>query len=181
MDASISNVSMLGALSWVDILLAVIVTASVIVGLWRGLVFEVLSLLGYVAAFIAAQVFGNEVAAVLPFGPVGSALNHGVGIAATFLLALVLWGLMARFIRALIRATPLSAIDRLLGAVFGVLRAAVILLIVTTVVLMTPAGRSPAWQKSMIGPQATAWLMRLKTYLPIDVVKHLPGDVGTRS
>lgn len=42
-------------IGWVDWALLAVLLASVIVGLVRGLVFEVLSLLGWVAAYIAAQ------------------------------------------------------------------------------------------------------------------------------
>jgi membrane protein required for colicin V production len=162
--------------NWVDVALLAAVLVSILVGVWRGLVFEVLSLAGWVAAFVAAQLWGEEVAAWLPVGTAGGALNHGVGIAATFLGAVILWGIASRLVRMLVRATPLSGVDRVLGSVFGLGRAAVLGLLVATVVLMTPAARSADWQRSYAGPWLTHCIMGMKPMLPADVAKHLPSS-----
>ena len=162
--------------NWVDFALLAAVLLSILVGIWRGFVFEVLSLAGWVAAFVAAQLWGNNVAAWLPVGTPGGALNHGVGIAATFLAALIVWGIASRLVRMLVRATPLSSVDRVLGSLFGLGRAAVLGLVIATVVLMTPAARSADWQRSYSGPLLTQWVMSLKPMLPTDVAKHLPSS-----
>ncbi|HYJ97898.1 MAG TPA: CvpA family protein, partial [Burkholderiaceae bacterium] len=73
-------------IGWVDWVLLAVLLASILVGLVRGLAFEVLSLLGWVAAYIAAQMFSAQVAPHLPIGAPGSALNQGASFAVTFLL-----------------------------------------------------------------------------------------------
>ena len=62
----------LSALGWVDWALMAVLLLSIAVGLWRGLVFEVLSLVGWVAAYIAAQAYASTVAPLLPVGVPGS-------------------------------------------------------------------------------------------------------------
>jgi membrane protein required for colicin V production len=163
------------AIGWVDWALLAVLAISLAVGVWRGLVFEVLSLLGWVAAYIAAQVFAPTVAAWLAVGTPGSALNQGVAFAATFVAALIVWALASRLLRALIHATPLAVIDRLLGAVFGLLRGVVLLLAVTTVVALTPAMRSSAWQHSQGAAWLGALLAGLKPVLPEALARHLPA------
>ena len=162
-------------LGWVDWALLAVLALSVAVGLWRGLVFEVLSLVGWVAAYIGAQVFSSTVAPMLPIGAPGSALNQGAAFALVFLLALIVWAIASRLLRLVIHATPLQAIDRFLGAGFGLMRGAVLLLAVATVVSLTPAARSPAWQHS----QGAAWLVAvlhgLKPVLPESLAQHLPA------
>jgi membrane protein required for colicin V production len=160
---------------WVDIALAAVLAISVAVGLWRGLVFEVLSLLGWIAAFIAAQVFAPTLAPFVPLGTPGSALNHGVAFLAAFVLALMVWALGSRLIRMVVHATPLQPVDRLLGGVFGLARGAVLLLAVTTVVLLTPAHRSSAWQHSQSAAWLAALLQGLKPLLPDALSRHLPA------
>lgn len=165
----------LGALGWVDWALLAVLALSVAIGLWRGLVFEVLSLLGWVAAYVAAQMFAPAVARVLPVGTPGDALNHAVAFAATFVGALLLWVLAARLLRLVIHATPLQVVDRVLGGGFGALRGAVLLLAVATIVSLTPAQRAPAWQHSQGAAWLTTLLTGLKPVLPDAIAQRLPA------
>jgi membrane protein required for colicin V production len=161
-------------LSWVDWALATVLAISIVVGLWRGLVFEVLSLAGWVAAYVAAQVLASSMAPLLPIGAAGGALNQAVAFALVFVLALIVWALASRLLRMVIHATPLQLLDRVLGGGFGLLRGAVLLLAVATVVSLTPAARSTGWQHS----QGAAWLgvmlQGLKPVLPQSLAQHLP-------
>ena len=160
-------------IGWVDWTLLAVLLASVIVGLVRGLVFEVLSLLGWLAAYVAAQMWSTELAPHLPVGATGSALNHGVAFAIVFVLALIGWMLAARLIRLIVHATPLTLIDRTLGGVFGLVRALVLLLAVATVVSFTPAVRAGAWQASHGAAWLGVLLSGLKPVLPPAVARHL--------
>ncbi len=141
-------------LGWVDIALAAFVLLSVLIGLARGFVFELLSLAGWFAAWFVGLWLTPTFVGYFHVGDPGSGLNYGATFACVFLIALVLWSLGARLVRALIRATPLSAFDRLLGAVFGVVRSLVVLLVVATVIGISPWSRSMAWQRS----RGVAWL-----------------------
>lgn len=159
---------------WVDWTLLAVLALSVVVGLWRGLVFELMSLVGWVVAYVAAQLYALQVAPHLPIGLPGSALNLGAGFAVTFVGVLIGWTLLARLVRLLLHATPLTLIDRTLGAAFGLVRGGVLLLALATLVAFTPAARSQPWQDS----QGAAWLrvalQGIKPVLPADVARHLP-------
>jgi len=141
-------------INWVDIAMLGLVVLSAFVGLLRGLTFELLSLAGWFAAYFAASWLSPALAPYVPIGEKDSVLNLGVAFAATFLIVLVVWSLAARAVSGLIRATPLRPLDRFLGALFGVARAGIVLLAVATLVSLTPAARSPAWQAS----QGALWL-----------------------
>jgi membrane protein required for colicin V production len=141
-------------LGWVDIGMAAFLALSVAVGLTRGFVFELLSLAGWFAAYFAALWFTPTFQDAVHVGARGSGLNYTLTFGGVFLLALVAWSLVARLIRALIRATPLSLFDRLLGAAFGLLRGLVVLLVVATLIDATAWRETSAWQRS----QGAAWL-----------------------
>ena len=164
----------LAALGWVDLTLLAVLALSVVVGLWRGLVFELMSLAGWLVAYVAAQVWSPQVAVALPVGEPGSALQQGAAFALTFLGVLIAWMVLARLLRLMVHATPLTLIDRMLGAGFGLLRGAVLLLAVSTVVAFTPAARSQPWQDSVGAAWLGAALQGLKPVLPDDVARHLP-------
>jgi len=163
------------AINWVDWTLLAIMALSVLIGLMRGLVFEVMSLLGWVVAYVAAQALTPWLAPNLPVGTAGSALNLAAAFALCFVLTLIVWSLLARLVRLLIHATPLTVVDRLFGAGFGVLRGALVLLVITTAVAFTPAARSTAWQQSQGASWLSTVLNKLKTAMPDDVARHLPG------
>ena len=165
-------------MQWVDIVLASVLALSVIVGLVRGFVFEVLSLLGWFAAYFAAHWLAPEASPHIPVGKPGSGMNHAAAFAAVFVAALIVWALGSRLIRLLIHATPLSLPDRLLGAVFGLLRGLVLLLAAATVISITPLVKSPAWQASQGAQWLHAALSGLRPVLPPQLLQHLPASSG---
>ncbi len=162
-------------LHWIDWALLAVLALSVGVGLMRGFVFEVLSLLGWVVAWFAAQWFAADVGPHLPLGTPGSALNLAAAFTLCFVAAIVAWGLLARLVRLLVRATPLSLPDRALGAGFGLLRGVVLLLAVATVVALTPAAKSAPWRESRGAMWLNTAMHGLKPVLPSQVAKLLPA------
>ncbi len=151
---STSGPALLSQWSWVDWALVAVLLASVLIGLVRGFVFEVLSLVGWVVAWVAAQWAGPALAPHLPVGTPGSGVNVITAFVLVFIIAMIVWTLLAKLVRRLIHATPLSLIDRVLGGGFGLLRGAVLLLVVGLIVSWTPAAQSPAWRTS----QGARWL-----------------------
>jgi len=138
----------LRALGWVDLALLAVLVVSIFVGLWRGFVFEIVSLLGWLVAFVIANLFGPLAAQTMPFGDPASPLRVWVAYVIIFLLVLIACTVLARLLRALISATPLSVIDRLLGGAFGAARGALVLVIVGTLVSLSPFSNSTAWRNS---------------------------------
>ena len=51
-----------------------VLLASLLLGAWRGLVYEVMSVVGWVVAFILAQVFAGSLAQHLPMESAGCLL-----------------------------------------------------------------------------------------------------------
>lgn len=151
--------------SWVDAVLGCILLLSVLVGLWRGLVFELMSLLGWLVAYFAALAFAPSWATWLPIGRPGGTLNALMAYGLIFLGVLIVWGLTAQLVRWLIHATPLSVIDRALGGTFGFLRGAVVLLGLTTGVMLTPWAQSHEWQASKGAALSTEVLLAIRPWL----------------
>jgi membrane protein required for colicin V production len=135
-------------LGWVDLALLAVLVLSIFVGLWRGFVFEIVSLLGWLVAFVIANLFGPLAAQTMPFGDPASPLRIWGAYAVIFVLVLVACSVLARLLRALISATPLSVIDRLLGGAFGAARGALVLVIFATLVSLSPFSHSSSWRNS---------------------------------
>ena len=90
-----------------------------------------------------------------------------------FVASLFVLGLVAALIKKLIESVGLRPVDRILGALFGALRGAVLMLAVAAVVAMTPFKSAPWWQEST----GAHWLMgalgALKPVLPEQFGKYL--------
>src|SRR4051794_13363021 len=136
------------AIGWIDIAMLAVIAVSALAGAVRGLTFEVLSLLGWVAAWFAGLWLGPWLAPHLPIGTPGSALNGLVAFACVFLIVLILCGLAARGVSALVGKTVLRPFDRLLGAVFGLARGVLVLLALAIVVSYTPLADTAEWRAS---------------------------------
>jgi membrane protein required for colicin V production len=159
----------------VDLGMLAVMLLSMIVGLVRGLVFEVLSLAGWVVAYFAAQWFAADLAPYLPIGQPDSLARHMVAMALLFIGVLIAWTLLARLARMVLHATPLTLIDRVGGGAFGLLRGALLLLVLTTVVQVSPAAQSSFWQASV----GAAWLQSgvhvIRPLLPAEMGRWLPA------
>lgn len=160
-------------LGWVDIALLSVLGLSVLVGLWRGFVFEILSLLGWVLAFVIANAAGPWLAGFIPLGDSGSPLRVWAAWILVFVLVLVTCTLFARMLRALVSATPLSFADHLLGGVFGAARGTLILVVVGVMVSLSPYSTSLAWKSSHGALWLGMALEGLKPVLPQSLNVHI--------
>jgi membrane protein required for colicin V production len=151
---------------WIDWALLAVLALSMLVGIVRGFAFEVLSLAGWLLAWFGAQWLAPELAPHLPVGSPGSALNHAAAFVAGFIAVLLGCALLARLVRMLVHATPLSLADRALGAGFGLARGALLLLAVAMVVALTPLASSASWQASPGARWLSAALAGLQPLLP---------------
>jgi membrane protein required for colicin V production len=164
-----------GALAWVDWALLAVLALSVLIGLLRGLIFELMSIAGWLVAYVAALWLGPQLAPHLAVGSPGSGLNQSAALALCFVAALVAWGLLARLVRLLIAATPLTVPDRVLGALFGLARGLVLLVVLATVVSLTPAAQSRQWQSSIGAHWLAVVVNGVKPLLPEAIGKWLPA------
>lgn len=162
------------ALSWIDWALLAVLLLSVLVGVWRGLVFELMSLVGWVVAWVGAQLLGRDLAPWVPVGEAGSTARVLACFVLAFVGLLIVWALLARLLRLLVQASPLSLPDRVLGGGFGLLRGGVLLLALATVLALTPAARWAPWQQSEGARWLGAVLHGLAPLLPSELARHLP-------
>ncbi len=165
----------MSGVAWVDAVFGALVLVSVGVGLARGLVYELMGLAGWVVAYFGGAWLAPLAAPWIPVGVPGSALNHSAALLLCFLAVLIAWGLLARVLRWLVSATPASLADRVLGGVFGLLRAALLAMALATVVLLTPAAQSPLWQASVAVPWIVVAVKGVRPLLPPELSRWLPG------
>jgi len=107
------------ALDWIFVAVLVV---SFVIGAWRGLAFELLSLCGWIAAFFAAQYFADDVGAFLPMRGAPPLWRYAAGFTLVFISAIFACGVFAWLVKKMVESVGLRPADRALGGVFGVLR-----------------------------------------------------------
>jgi len=164
----------------IDLTILGVLGLSVLIGLWRGLVSEVLALVIWIAAFWFAWQFGPTVSARLVMITMPM-LREAAGHVLCFVLVLVLGALLRFFVQRLLASTGLSGTDRLFGMVFGFARGALIVCVLVFLCQFTSFTREPMWRQSLLLPpfqSATIWLGQ---QVPPSVRQHLDANAVSNS
>ena len=150
----------------VDWILMGVLGFSLLLGAWRGLVYEVLSVLGWVLSFYAAQLLAPQLAELLPIRSASESIRYAAAFVLIFIASLFACGLLAFLLKKLVQSIGLRPVDRTLGAAFGLVRGLILLLATTVVINMTALKASDWWQESKGALALTAILKGLKPALP---------------
>jgi len=156
-----------------DYLVLFVLVSSVVISTMRGLVKEILSLLGWVIAFVVANAYGAQLGPMLPELIPGETLRLMVAFVALFLGVRILMGLLSLALGAVIEASGLSLADRGLGGLFGLARGVVIVLAAVILCSMTSIPQQDFWKDALLSPLAEAGARTVKPFLPAALAQHL--------
>ncbi len=153
-------------MTWLDYGAVVLLAASILWGVWRGLVREVISLAAWVLAFIAANYFAGPLGEELPKALPSPEIRVLVAFVVLFVATLAVCTLVGVLLARLAKKAGLGGLDRTLGGVFGLLRAVVVLLAFALVAGLTELPRQPAWKQSVCGPPLGRFALAIRPWLP---------------
>ncbi|HEU4854126.1 MAG TPA: CvpA family protein [Nitrosospira sp.] len=149
-----------------------ILVLSILLSMVRGVVREILSLAGWVVAFMVANSFAAGFAPLLPSGISGESLRLLLAFAALFLSSLLAMGLITMLISALVKTVGLGFADRFMGSLFGFARGLLVVLLMVLAAGLTALPQEPFWKKAVLSkPLEMAAMM---------VIPWLPGDLSKR-
>ncbi|HMK15112.1 MAG TPA: CvpA family protein, partial [Burkholderiales bacterium] len=149
-----------------DYAVLLIIALSVTLSIIRGAVRDVLSLAAWILAFWAAQTYTVEFAALLPESLSNTSLRLMSGFAVVFLSVLLVMSLVAVLCSKLVKASGLSLADRSLGAVFGLARGFLMVLILVLLAGLTSLPKQPTWKNALFSSQLERVATYVKTWLP---------------
>jgi membrane protein required for colicin V production len=156
-----------------DYVILVVFGASVAIGVWRGVVGEIIALAAWVLAFFAARAWDGEVARLLQTSIADPGLRIVAAWVVIFVAVLLLMALLRLAIRGLLKALGLSLSDRLLGIVFGALRGVAIALALVTVGGMTSLPKEKWWSDAYFAAPLETAVIAGKPWLPPEVSKRI--------
>ena len=156
-----------------DYVVLAVMAISLLVGVTRGVVSEILALVAWVAAFIAARMWavsaGNLLLAELP-DPLWRQL---AGFVAVFVAVLVAFALLRWVASLLLKAVGLRPLDRLLGAVFGFARGVLVLLVLVLLAGLTPLPQQSWWRQATLAPPLETMVLAARPWLPPELAKRI--------
>jgi len=159
-------------MTWFDFAFAGVLAASIAWGVWRGLVREMLSLAGWVIAFLAANLFAGPLSENLP-SSMQPELRLLFAWLAIFAVVALAAGLAALLLGRMIKAIGLATTDRWMGALFGLARGLLIMLAFALLVGLTRFSAAAAWKDSIFGPPLANTVVQLKPWLPPTLAQRL--------
>ncbi|MFM2399570.1 MAG: hypothetical protein RL341_1727 [Pseudomonadota bacterium] len=161
------------SLTAMDVVVLIILLGSILVSVLRGFFREVIGLVGWVVAFVLAGLYGADAAVIMPEAVKLPALRTAGGYVTVFLLTLLVANICNWVIDSFLRATSLKPVDRGLGAVFGFLRGALILLGLGVLAGFTELPKQPVWTNSVSAPALVWSLQTAKPLLPSAVANYI--------
>jgi membrane protein required for colicin V production len=153
-------------MTWLDYAVLGVMAISIAWGVWRGLVREVISLAGWVIAFLAANLFAGPLSEALPQSIPRPEVRLLVAFIAIFLLTLTVTTLAALLLSKILKAVGLGSLDRTLGGLFGVARGLLIVMAFALLAGLTSLPLRPIWKESASGPVMGRAALALKPWLP---------------
>lgn len=152
-------------MNFLDIILVGILCLFLFRGFFRGLVQEILSLIAVVLAVVLASKYQNLVIPHLELyitSEITVSVLSGVLI---FLATIIVFWLLAKFIRSILEISLLGWVDRLAGGIFGVIEGLLISLI-CLMFLQTFAPDSDFLNESYLAPRAQHMVEQLSELAP---------------
>lgn len=161
----------MSAFNWVDYVFLAIFIISMLSGLGRGFIGEVLSLLTWVISAVVASMFTKSLAAWFTGIPmVQSAISSvsttlgvnsgepvsmlaiGGSFIVLFIGSMIICSILAGLISQVGNLPGISIVNRLAGGVFGVVRGYIINVLIVFLVQISPLAQQAQWQQSQLVP-----------------------------
>lgn len=159
-----------------DYVFLTLIGISVLVSIMRGFIREVLSLAGWVIAFIIARTYCLELAQLLPEAIPSEPLRILAAFLILFLATLLITSLVAIAVSLLFKHVGLNWLDRMLGAFFGLARGGLIAVVLVLVAGLTSLPQDTRWRNAMFSAPLEAVVMSILMWFPADIAKHVKYD-----
>ncbi|MDZ7839789.1 MAG: CvpA family protein [Gammaproteobacteria bacterium] len=157
----------------VDWIILAVTLLSALVGFYRGFIRETLSLISWILAFWAAFSFAEPASVWFTHYIESPQLRLVAAFAAIFVVTLLLFSLLSYLLCRLLLVSGIAGTDRILGGLFGVVRAVVLVSVLLLLARVPGYPEEAWWKQSLLIPQLNPVVVFFYELLPPDVAKHL--------
>lgn len=154
-----------------DFAVMAVLLISLLLGLWRGFIHEVLSLLGWPIAFVLSNIYANNIVRLIPLA--NDSLRLSVVYVLLFAVVLIAWGVLVMMLTKLLKAMGSGWPDRMLGGLFGILRGGFVVLILVWLAGMTALPDQQFWRNAQMSRIAEDVALLTKAWLPDNISQNV--------
>src|SRR5262245_14265508 len=158
---------------WLDVTLLTALTVGAVLGFVSGLFMQIARLTTLAAAVIASILFHDEATNIVRswvLHDAGAGVVQACAYVSVFLIVYITLFLITRLLRAWLRATDLALPDRLLGAMLGLGKIALLAGIVCLVMRHAPHPLAQEWlERSTLAPVFARGMEQTVSMVPEDV------------
>lgn len=160
-------------MSFVDIAIFAIVVVSIVIGIARGFIREMLSLFSWLGALWIA--YTNATLGAVYLEPYISQPPFRVVIAfaGIFIVALILFSIVSHILYRLLAIAGISGVDRSLGMLFGLLRGVVIVALLIIAATFMDFTSQSWWQEAILVSYFAPVVELIHAISPADIAGYI--------
>lgn len=143
-----------------------IIVLSAVVGWWRGFMYELFSLIGWIAAYIVARTFTARALPYIPEAVGADSTRSVVAFAALFIVTMLVAAVLAWMLAKLARFAGLGGVDRKFGAMFGMVRGFLVVVALVWLGGLTKLPQHPFWRDAWSSQALQSVALYIKDYVP---------------
>ena len=161
----------MGDFIWVDILIVCIFLISIVIGIIRGFISESISVASWIIAAWLAIVFTPSLSDLITFTKIES-MRDFIAFLIIFTCIVFLGAILNYIVHKIVRKTPFSIPDRVLGVLFGVIRGGVVVTLLVLLGGLTPFTKDAWWQESYTLDKFQVIAIWLKDRFPPEMAEN---------
>ncbi len=154
-----------------DYAVIAVVALSALVGWWRGFMYELFSLIGWLAAYIVARTYSAGMVPYVPEAVGADSMRAAAAFAGLFIVTLIIGALFAWFLARLAKFAGLAGMDSKFGAIFGMLRGMLMVIALVWLGGLTALPQKPFWRDALSSKPLQEAALYAKDYLPENAAK----------
>ena len=170
MESELAGVLKSTGWNLVDWSIIVFVVVLSVISLFRGLIKEAMALVRLMASVLVGYFFAGDISGLFRDSIESPEVAYGIAFFALFVATMVVGTIVTSLLKGLITAAGLGPIDKVLGAIFGAVKACVVILLFVTLVDLTPVKEHEIWVQSVLIPEFSELAIWSKEHLGLENV-----------
>jgi membrane protein required for colicin V production len=168
-----------------DYAILAVLLISVVVGVFRGAIREILNIVGWVMAFVLAHAYAGSLAPQFAEWASEPVLRLVSAWLIIFLVVLAGTSLIASLLSGVAKKIGLGGVDRGIGAAIGLIRGGLVVVALTLVIGLTKLPQASVWQSATFTPWLEIAALYSRNMLPESVAARIryrvPAATATTS